>query len=536
MGNATTDSTLFVGGTYAFAGSAAAEKLQALAESPFDLSDLSAERLAKMYAEAGGYKLVYGSQRVTDEVMGALWELAEEARVFEKMEAMQAGETINFIEGHESEHRSVLHTAVRDFFDHPNPAPAAAEATAKARAEFDKLGAFIDKIGDKFTDLVCIGIGGSELGPKMLYFGLQGHARPDRKIHFVSNVDPDDAAQALRGLDLEKTLVITVSKSGGTLETKTNEDLVRAHFEKAGVQPEQHFLVATGEGSPMDDPNRYLERFYIWDWIGGRYCATSVIGGIVLAFAYGMDVYKEFLHGAHEMDRVALERDPKKNLPLLMALLGIWNRNFLGYPTLAIIPYAQMLVRFAAHIQQLDMESDGKRIDRQGEPVQFHTGPIVWGEPATNAQHSFFQLIHQGTDVIPLEFIGFAKTQMGDDLEQGGVTSQEKLVANMFAQALALAMGQESGNPNKVFPGQRPSSLLLAERLTPRALGALLALYEHKVAFQGFIWNINSFDQEGVQLGKVLANQIIERIGSRKKGEGEPYPLGDALLDHLGMR
>ncbi len=517
---------------YSFVGSAATEKLQELAESPFDLSDLTAERLEKMCVAACGYKLVYGTQKVTEGVLEALWELAEEADVFAKMEAMQSGETINFIEGHESENRAVLHTAVRDFFGRPkNPA-----ATEQAKQEYDKLGSFIEKIGDKFTDLVCIGIGGSELGPKMLYFGLQGHAKPDRRIHFVSNVDPDDAAQVLRGLDLEKTMVITVSKSGGTLETKTNEDLVRSHFEKAGVKPEQHFLVATGEGSPMDDSNRYLERFYVWDWIGGRYCATSVIGGIVLAFAYGMDVYKEFLRGAHEMDLVALEQDPKKNLPLLMALIGIWNRNFLDCPTLAIIPYSQMLVRFAAHIQQLDMESNGKRIDRQGKPVEFRTGPIIWGEPATNAQHSFFQMIHQGTDVIPLEFIGFRKTQMGDDLEQGGITSQEKLVANMCAQSLALAMGQESGNPNKVFPGGRPSSLLLAEQLTPHALGALLALYEHKVAFQGFIWNINSFDQEGVQLGKVLANRFIERIDSRKKGGGEPYPLGDALLNHLGMK
>jgi glucose-6-phosphate isomerase len=525
--------TVFTGSSYSFTGSSAAERLREFADSPFDLKEVDGERLKRMAARGCGFKLLFGMQKVTEGVMEALWGLAEEANVFEKMEALQAGEVINFIEGYESEHRSVLHTAVRDFFEHPNMAPRAKGATAAAKREFDKLAAFMDKIDGKFTDLVCVGIGGSELGPKTLYYGLQGHARPDRKIHFVSNVDPDDAAQVLRGLNLSKTLVVSVSKSGGTLETKTNEDLVRHHFEQAGLSTGEHFIAATGEGSPMDDPNRYLERFYVWDWVGGRYCATSVIGGIVLAFAYGTDVYQELLRGAHEMDRLALERDRKKNLPLLMALLGIWNRNFLGYPTLAVIPYSQMLVRFAAHIQQVDMESDGKRIDRRGEAVDFHTGPIVWGEPATNAQHSFFQLIHQGTHDIPLEFIGFRQTQMGDDLEQEGITSQEKLVANLFAQALALATGQESTNPNKVFPGGRPSSILLAEQLTPYALGALLALYEHKIAFQGFIWNINSFDQEGVQLGKVLANQIIERIGGRKKGTGKPHPLGDPLLDHL---
>ena len=235
------------------------------------------------------------------------------------------------------------------------------------------------------------------------------------------------------------------------------------------------------------------------------------------------------------MDKVALEKDPKKNLPLFLALLGIWNHNFLGYPTLAVVPYSQALHRFAAHLQQVDMESNGKSIDRQGNWVDFDTGPIVFGEPGTNAQHSFYQLVHQGTPIIPVEYIGFQESQRGQDLEVNGTTSHEKLLSNLFAQSLALAQGKQDKNPNVTFPGNRPSHTLLAKKLTPFIMGALWSMVEHKVAFQGFIWDINSFDQEGVQLGKVLANRIIGRIATQK-GTGkptDPYPLGDALLKEL---
>ncbi len=524
---------------YQFAKAKATHRLEKLAKNPFDLTDpkgMTPERLTKMVANGGGMRLLYGTQSVTEETMEELYALALEAQVFEKMEAQQAGEVMNFIEGQESEERPVLHTAVRDFFDSPNTSPKAQEATEAAKVEFKKLEAFIKKIDEEgsFTDMLFIGIGGSELGPKTLYYGLQGYQKPDRRVHFISNVDPDDTAQALRVVDLKRTLVVSVSKSGGTLETKTNEDLVRHHYREAGLDPQQYFIAATGQGSPMDDKGRFLECFYIWDWIGGRYCATSIIGGIAIAFACGFDAYRDLLKGANQMDKIACKRDLHENLPLLAALLGIWNRNFLDHPTLALIPYSQMLIRFAAHIQQVDMESNGKRIDRWGRPADCHTCPIVWGEPATNAQHSFFQMIHQGTDVVPLEFIGFRETQCGLDLEQNGTTSQEKLLANLFAQSLALAMGKKSPNPNKNFPGGRPSSILLARRLDPYVLGMIAALYEHKIDFQGYIWNINSFDQEGVQLGKVLANKVLDRIGARKGGEGgEPYPLGDTLLDQL---
>jgi glucose-6-phosphate isomerase len=286
----------------------------------------------------------------------------------------------------------------------------------------------------------------------------------------------------------------------------------------------------------MDDPEHYAASFYIWDYIGGRYSATSMVGGVILAFALGMDRFLEFLRGASAMDKIALREDLKSNLPLLSALLGLWNRNFLSLPTVAVIPYSQALCRFPAHLQQLDMESNGKRIDKKGHPVDFDTGPIIWGEPGTNGQHSFYQSIHQGTTVVPLEFIGFKESQYRDDVMFRGTSCQEKLLANLFAQSIALALGQHSDNPNQLFPGNRPNRILFGERLDPYAMGAILSYYEHKVAFQGFIWNINSFDQEGVQLGKQLALEIIDQFISliqNKPIDPKAFPLGAAYLKHI---
>jgi glucose-6-phosphate isomerase len=249
-----------------------------------------------------------------------------------------------------------------------------------------------------------------------------------------------------------------------------------------------------------------------------------------------MDRFLDFLRGAHAMDRLALNKDPMKNLPLISALLGIWNRNFLHHPTVAIIPYSEALCRFPAHLQQLDMESNGKRIDKKGEPVDYATGPVVWGEPGTNGQHSFFQLLHQGTTVVPMEIIGFCESQYREDVIYRGTSCQEKLISNMLAQSLALAVGQTNDNPNKVFPGNRPNRILLSNRLDPFTMGALLSYYEHKVAFQGFIWNINSFDQEGVQLGKVLALKFIDQFAllrQRKTPDPKSFPLGHAFMRHL---
>lgn len=515
-------------------------QLKKLAKHPVDLTDphvLTPQRLEKFTAESCGIKMLYGTERVNEDVMHELVKLSHEAHVIDRMKEMQAGEVINKIEGYPSEDRMVLHTAVRDFFEHPNTSPVAVEATKEAKQEIEKLKKFIQKI-DKdncFTDLVMIGIGGSDLGPRAHYIALQHLQKPNRNVHFVSNVDPDDAAAVFKNLDLSKTLVVCISKSGTTLETQTNEEIARSYFQQKKLNASEHFVAVTGKGSPMDDPKKYLESFYIWDWIGGRYSTTSMVGGVMLSFALGFDAFWEFLRGANEMDKAALQPDINQNIPLLGALLGVWNRNFLDYPTVALIPYSQALLRFPAHIQQLDMESNGKQIDRLGQSVDFQTGPIIWGEPGTNAQHSFFQLIHQGTATIPLEFIGFKESQYGKDLVYKGTNSQEKLLSNLFAQAIALAAGQKNTeNPNKNFPGNRPSHILLARKLTPNTLGSLLAYYEHKVAFEGFIWGINSFDQEGVQLGKVLANKIIEQFAA-KRGRSKPssFPLGEALIKQL---
>ncbi|HUJ76593.1 MAG TPA: glucose-6-phosphate isomerase, partial [bacterium] len=496
--------------------------------------------------------LLYATERVDDAALAALLELAREAQATDKFKRLLAGEVMNRIEGFASEERRVLHSASRNVFpDLPDPVDTrhAADAQAQAQEQLARLQVFLNQVeqgqlanarGQPFTDLIHIGIGGSDLGPRALYLAMQPQRRGGRRVHFVSNVDPDDAAQVLQGLDLSRTLVNIVSKSGSTLETLTNETLVRQAFEQAGLKPEQHFLCVTGAGSPMDNPSRYRATFHMFDYIGGRYSATSMVGGVCLGFALGYDTFLELLRGAREMDLASLELDLSTNLPLLAALLGIWNRNFLHLPTVAVLPYSQGLLRFAAHLQQLDMESNGKGITKLGQSADFDTGPIVWGEPGTNGQHAFYQLIHQGTTIVPCEFIGFRESQYGRDGEVQGTTSQDKLLANLLAQALALAGGQPSDNPNRRFLGNRPSLVLLAQRLTPRTLGALLAFYENKVAYQGLIWNINSFDQEGVQLGKVLATRLLGHLG-QPSGEGAQRaaaqdPLGCALLRAARMR
>lgn len=515
------------------------KKLKELAKHPFDLSkegNLTPQRISKFTAEACGYHFLYGTERVDEEVMQTLLNLSHEANALHKMEKMQAGAIMNFIERYSSENRPVLHTATRDFFENPNQGKEALKATKAAKVEVDKLKQFIGKIDkeNRFNTLIAIAIGGSDLGPKANFLSLQHLIKPNRDVHFISNIDPDETAMVLKKVDLSKTLVLIISKSGTTIETVTNEAFMRSEFEKLGLKPSEHFVSITGEGSPLDDKSKYLECFHIWDWVGGRFSSTSMVGGVTLAFAYGFDVYWEFLRGANAMDKIALVSDITKNLPLLGALLGIWNRNFLGYSTLAIIPYCQALFRYPAHFQQVDMESDGKRIDQKGQPVDFETGPIVFGEPGTSAQHSFYQLLHQGTTISAMELIGFKNNLCKLDIEVKGTTSQQKLLSNLFAQAIALATGHSNENPNKQFLGNRPSHIILGKELTPFALGAYLSYYENKVAFQGFIWGINSFDQEGVQLGKELANKIVDRFAAKNSSKpGQPYPLGDTYLNFL---
>ena len=528
-------------------------KLKELSKNPFDLTAenaLSPERIYAMKSSAVGFDFLYATQQITDEVLTALQQLANETHVVDQYIMMMSGEIMNRIEGHKSENRQVLHTASRNVFDdlacqHDHKQ---SEAVEKAKAQLERLNEFLDELdsgkiknarGEIFTDMIQVGIGGSDLGPRAIYLGLQGYRKNGRRVHFISNIDPDDTVQVLKEVDLSRTLVNVVSKSGTTLETLTNERLIADRFIQAGLDIKKHFIAVTKKGSPMDDPEKYLRSFYMYDYIGGRYSATSMVGGVALGFGLGYDTFMQILRGARKIDLNALIRDIRQNIALLTALIGIWNRNFLGYETLAILPYSQALIRFVAHLQQLDMESNGKRINRQGEVIEYDTAPIVFGEPGTNGQHAFYQLIHQSNTIIPIEFIGFRQSQYGGHFEFKGTTSQEKLLANLLAQSRALATGQKCNNPNKVFPGNRPSSILIAEKLTPFTMGALLAYYENKIAFQGFIWNINSFDQEGVQLGKQLANQFIDHFKAKAADEdysgAEKDPTGWAMMKSAGL-
>ena len=326
---------------------------------------------------------------------------------------------------------------------------------------------------------------------------------------FISNVDPDDAAAVLQSTDVEHSIFILVSKSGTTLETLTNEAFVKDALTKLGLDPARHMIAVTSESSPLAHNKGYLDAFYMDNYIGGRYSSSSAVGCAVLSLAFGPDVFADFLNGAHVEDEAAKEKDPLRNPDMLDALIGVYERNVLGYDATAVLPYSQALSRFPAHLQQLDMESNGKSVNRFGEPMNYKTGPLIFGEPGTNGQHSFYQLLHQGTNIIPMQFVGFRRSQIGTDVVIEGSTSQQKLCANVAAQIVAFACGKQDEDPNKTFKGGRPSSIIIGDQLTPASLGALLAHFENKVMFQGFLWNINSFDQEGVQLGKVLAKKVL---------------------------
>lgn len=507
------------------------KKLKELAIDPIDLTKqdiLNVDRIKSMSAHNLDFKLLYATERVTAQVIKNLFDLADETQALKKMQDMQDGKIINKMNGCEGENREVLHTAMRDFFEDQNTSKVAKEAAKLAFIEVEKLEKFLEKIDkeNKFANIVQIGIGGSFLGPKAIVESLKTYCKKNREVFFISNVDPDDAYHILDKLDLSKTLFVSVSKSGTTLETLTNEEIVRDKLKEKNLNPKDHMASVTGKNSPMDDPSKYLESFYIWDYVGGRYSVTSMVGGVVIGFACGIKVFKDLLKGASLMDKISLRND-ESNLPLLSALLGIWNRNFLNYSNLSVIAYSQALLYLPLHLEQLDMESNGKSIDKECQKVNFKTGPIIFGDIGTNAQHSFFQHLHQGTDIVPVEFIGFKNSQAGKDLTVKGTTSLQKLLSNMFAQSIALAMGQKSDNPNKYFEGNRPNHILLGKKLDPMTLGALLSYFENKIALQGFIWNINSFDQEGVQLGKVLANKFLDLFAKKQVD----FDIGKAYLD-----
>ena len=491
-----------------------------------------AERVKKYSVPmTAGLTYHYAAKAVDDQVLEALKKLAEEAQLTEKFQALYNGEVINT-----GEKRLVLHHMTRGQLGDKVEADGVDKHAFYVEQQ-EKIADFANKVhageitnaaGEKFTTVVQIGIGGSDLGPRAMYLALENWAKRNNKFKmeakFISNVDPDDAAAVLASIDVAHSIFILVSKSGTTLETLTNESFVKDALKNAGLDASKHMIAVTSETSPLAKSDDYLAAFFMDDYIGGRYSSTSAVGGAVLSLAFGPDVFAQFLKGAGEEDALAKNEDIFQNPAMLDALIGVYERNVLGYPSTAVLPYSQGLSRFPAHLQQLDMESNGKSVNRFGEPVDYVTGPVIFGEPGTNGQHSFYQLLHQGTDIIPLQFIGFKNNQMGTDVVIQGSTSQQKLCANVAAQIVAFACGKEDENQNKNFKGGRPSSIIIGEQLTPEAMGALLAHFENKVMFQGFVWNLNSFDQEGVQLGKVLAKKVLAH-----ETEGALKELSDLL-------
>ena len=477
-------------------------------------------------AEAVGLFLDYSKNRITETTIRLLIQLAQESELRAKIDAMFSGERINV-----TETRAVLHTALRA----PSDAVIKVDGqnvVPQVHAVLDKMAAFANRIrngewkgytGQRIRNVVNIGIGGSDLGPVMAYEALKHYSDRDLTFHFVSNVDGIDFVEATRGLDPSQTLFIVSSKTFTTLETMTNAQSARDWVIKAAGGDRsavaRHFVAVSTNAEKVsafgiDTANM----FGFWDWVGGRYSMDSAIG-LSTMIAIGPDNFRAMLGGFHAMDEHFRTAPFNKNLPVLMGLLTVWYANFFNAQTIAVLPYEQYLKRFPAYLQQLTMESNGKHVTMDGQTVGYDTGPIFWGEPGTNGQHSFYQLIHQGTRLIPSDFIAFSQalTPLG--------RHHDILMANVFAQAEALAFGKTPQEveaqgtpkwlaPHRVFEGNRPSNVILAERLTPEVLGKLVALYEHSVFTQGVIWNINSFDQWGVELGKALAQKIIPELES----------------------
>ena len=489
---------------------------------PVDLAsalsgEAGAERVRNYVVPMGaGLELRYGARPVNDEILNCLADMAREQQLSQKFAALYNGEIINT-----GEKRRVLHQLCRGqlgddvIADGVNKREFYLGEQKKITEFASKVhsGAIVNANGERFTTVVQIGIGGSDLGPRAIYLALENWAKVNNTLkmraEFISNVDPDDAAAVLSRIDAAHSLFILVSKSGTTLETLTNEAFVKNALTSQGLDPARHMIAVTSETSPLAKSSDYLAAFFMDDYIGGRYSSSSGVGGAVLSLAFGADVFARFLDGAAQADVLAKNENVLENPAMLDALMGVYERNVLDCRSTAVLPYSQALSRFPAHLQQLDMESNGKSVNRFGEPVSYATGPVIFGEPGTNGQHSFYQLLHQGTDIIPLQFVGFRSSQMDTDVVIQGSTSQQKLCANVAAQIVAFACGKDDEDRNKKFDGGRPSSIIIGEKLTPEAVGALLAHFENKVMFQGFIWNLNSFDQEGVQLGKVLAKKVL---------------------------
>jgi len=498
----------------------------------------------RMTVEGAGLFLDYSKNRVTDETVKLLVRLAEESGLAARIEAMFRGDKINV-----TEKRAVLHVALRA----PKGSSIQVDGTnvvPEVHAVLDKMEAFCERVrsgawkgqtGKRIRNVVNIGIGGSDLGPVMAYEALKHYSDRSMTFRFVSNVDGTDFAEAVQDLEPAETLFIISSKTFTTLETMTNAHSARA-WSLAGLGGDEksvakHFVaVSTNAAEVSKFGIDTANMFGFWDWVGGRYSMDSAIG-LSTMLAVGPENFRAMLEGFHEMDEHFRTTPFERNLPVTMGLLGIWYNNFFGAHTVAVLPYEQYLKRFPAYLQQLTMESNGKHVTLDGAHVDYATGPIYWGEPGTNGQHSFYQLIHQGTNLIPCDFIAFNQT-----LNELG-RHHDMLVANVFAQAEALAFGKTAEEvksegtpdwlvPHRVFEGNRPSNTILADRLTPATLGKLVALYEHSVFTQGTIWQINSFDQWGVELGKALAQRIIPEL----EGAAEPALKHDSSTNNLIRR
>jgi glucose-6-phosphate isomerase len=502
------------------------------------------ERGERMTAEGAGIFLDYSKNRITDDTLPLLVQLAEESGLRARIDAMFRGEKINISEG-----RAVLHVALRApkgasiVVDGENVVPGVHEVLDQMSdfAERVRSGAWTGHTGKRIRNVINVGIGGSDLGPVMAYEALKHYSDRAMTFRFVSNVDGTDFAEAVRDLDPAETLFIVASKTFTTLETMTNAHSAR-DWSLAGLGGDQtsvarHFVaVSTNAAEVAKFGIDTANMFGFWDWVGGRYSMDSAIG-LSTMLAIGPDNFRAMLDGFHQMDEHFRTTPFERNLPVLMGLLSVWYNDFFGAQTVAVLPYEQYLKRFPAYLQQLTMESNGKHVTLDGSEVDYPTGPIYWGEPGTNGQHSFYQLIHQGTRLIPADFIAFVHT-----LNPLG-RHHDMLVANVLAQTEALAFGKTAEQveaegtpawlvPHRVFEGNRPSNTILMDKLTPSALGKLVSLYEHNVFTQGAIWHIDSFDQWGVELGKVLAQRIIPELESA----GEPELGHDSSTNHLIRR
>jgi glucose-6-phosphate isomerase len=485
-----------------------------------DLFQSDPNRAERLQHEVEDLWFDYSKNLITDETLKLLFDYAEAVKLPASIEAMFNGEKINV-----TENRAVLHVALRNRSGTPievdgvNVMHEVNSVLEKALnfAESVRSGEHVGVTGKRIRNVVNIGIGGSDLGPVMAYEALKHYAQRDLNVRFISNVDGTHFAETVRDLDAEETLFIIASKTFTTQETMTNANSARTWLldqlkDEAAIA--KHFVAVSTNGEKVSEFGIDLNNMFgFWDWVGGRYSMTSAIG-LSLMIALGEDHFLSFLDGFHAMDNHFKTAPLAENMPVVLGLLGFWYNNFHGADSHGLIPYDQYLHRFPAYFQQGDMESNGKSVDRDGKPVDYETGPIIWGEPGTNGQHAFFQLIHQGTKLIPCDFIGFARSlnPVGDH--------HDKLMANFFAQQQALAFGKTEADckaegvaeallPYKTFAGNRPTNCIMAEELTPAVLGQLIALYEHKIFVQGILWNVYSFDQWGVELGKQLAKKIL---------------------------